>query len=319
MIYASIYEYNVFWFPHFPRGVLICAVVEVLFPLVGRRIYKSAPTHTSHLTSSILQLHLGPQPTPHITMPPRIPTQEDFASIATSLPHIIHFPSSPESTTAILILLHGLGDTHMPFASFARAVNLPGVLAISVRGTSPLPAGLGAPSGGSHWGDDLALDSSTGDVDADPGFKKAGKIIMEKLVHGVLVDKCGWEVDDVMFFGYGQGGSLALGMASTLLEQAAVEDVTDGTTAAAKKGFKGIVSIGGPAPPSMVSSRSARGKSKTPVLMVQVDDGDVDYARREFEVVTQVKWRRQEVGMPSNRDEMLPIMKFFADRLRMDQ
>lgn len=253
-------------------------------------------------------------------MPPRIPTQEDFAPISSSLPHILHFPSPPESTTAILILLHGLGDTHMPFASFARAVNLPGVLAISVRGTSPLPAGLGAPSGGAHWGDDLALDSSTGDVDADPGFKKAGKIIMEKLVHGVLVDKCGWDVDDVMFFGYGQGGSLALGMASALLEEGVVEDVTEGARSSpSKKRFKGIVSIGGPAPPSMVSSRSARGKSRTPVLMVQVDDGDVDYAKREFESVTQVKWKRSEVGMPSNRDEMLPIMKFFADRLRMDQ
>ncbi|CEJ81256.1 hypothetical protein VHEMI01395 [[Torrubiella] hemipterigena] len=241
-------------------------------------------------------------------MPPRIPTAADFSSLSSSLPHTIHFPSPPESTTAILLLFHGLGDSHAPFASFARAVNLPGVLAISIRGTSPLPAALGAD--GTHWGDDLSLDSTTGDMDADPGFKKATKAIMDKLVIGVLVDKCGWEVDDVMCFGFGQGGSLALGIAADI----AGTRVTEASRPRQNR-LKGVVSIGGPLPPSMVSTISGREKSKTPVCLVQVDDGDADYAKREFADVKSVKWKRSEVDMPRNRDEMFPIMKFFADCL----
>ncbi|RDA86582.1 hypothetical protein CP532_5995 [Ophiocordyceps camponoti-leonardi (nom. inval.)] len=235
-------------------------------------------------------------------MPPRIPTEADFAPLSTNLPLALHFPSPPESTTAILILLHGLGDSEAPFASFARAMALPGVLAISVRGVAPLPSAvLGADDGFHfHWGDDLTLDPRSGDIDADPGFQRASRAIMQDLIRGVLVEKCGWEVDDVILFGFGQGGSLALGLASQL------RDAT----------LKGVVSIGGPLPVSMVPTTSARAKSDTKVLLCQPDEDSVDAVESEFKDVTVARWKRQDVTMPRNRDEMLPIMKFLADRLK---
>lgn len=249
-------------------------------------------------------------------MPPRIPTAADFTSLSSTLPHTLHFPSPPESTTAILLLLHGLGDSHAPFASFARAVNLPGVLAISVRGTSrlplpPLASEGGTESGGFHWGDDVLVDQ--GGVDADPGFERAEGLIMEKLVREVLMGKCGWEMSDIIIFGFGQGGSLALGLASRLRFTPRVVDVSDTTTAG--KTFKGVVSIGGPLPASMVPTVSARQKSRTKVLVVQLDAESVAGVRREFEDVRVVNWRRGEVAMPRDREEMFPIMKFFADTL----
>ncbi|KAL6849818.1 hypothetical protein ACO1O0_009363 [Amphichorda felina] len=260
-------------------------------------------------------------------MPPRIPTAADFAPLSSTLPHALHFPSPPESTTAILILLHGLGDSHAPFASFARAVNLPGVLAVSIRGTSRLPLdprgddGGEGENGGFHWGDDVVVDQGTGGLDADPGFDRAEGLIMEKLVGEVLLGKCGWEMSDIMFFGFGQGGSLALGLASRLRASPRVVDVTDPSTSgggeskAAKGAFKGVVSVGGPLPASMVPTVSARQKSRTEVLLVQLDAESVDAVRREFEHVRVVNWKRREVAMPRDREEMFPIMKFFADRL----
>jgi len=267
-------------------------------------------------------------------MPPaiRIPREEDFASLAPHLHIVTHYPSPPESTTAILVLFHGLGDSEGPFSAFGRGVNLPGVLALAVRGTSPVPpAFLGEPLGAGparhfHWGDDLQLDSRTGELDSDPGFAKAADLVLRRLVRETLVGRCGWRLADVLLFGFGQGGSLALGLASLARMPAQVEEVVDvghdGGKEAADRAFKGVVSVGGPLPRSMVPTVSARPQSATPVLLCHgrasevVDEDAVDLIRDEFKDVQVVQWRKPDDSMPANRDEMLPIMKFFADRLR---
>ncbi|KAK4122310.1 alpha/beta-hydrolase [Parathielavia appendiculata] len=269
-------------------------------------------------------------------MPPtRIPTESDFTPIFPSHPThrpnepspiSLVYPNPPESTTSILILFHGLGDSSAPFATFARNLALPGVLAISVRGTAPLPALLADPDGeqGYHWGNDLSFSSASGEVDADPGFETAKQWVMEQLVGEVLVGKCGWEVGDVMLFGFGQGGSLALGLASMLRMGKRVEDVTeeDGKDKERGRKFKGVVSIGGGLPMSMVPTVSGLGKAKTAVLVCcgreseAVDEDAVDLLKREFEAVKVVRWKRADDGMPRNREEALPMIQFFAERLR---
>lgn len=135
---------------------------------------------------------------------------------------------------------------------------------------------------------------------------------MDTLIRGVLLDKCGWEMSDVMLFGFGQGGSLALGMAAGL----AADRVVDVSAGDKERAFKGVVSIGGGVPMSMVSTMSARVKSDTYVLVCQVD-GDVEDQVKSVFVNTQVvRWKRAEVSMPRDRDEVFPLMKFFADRLK---
>ncbi|KAL6700116.1 hypothetical protein J3F84DRAFT_362755 [Trichoderma pleuroticola] len=253
-------------------------------------------------------------------MPPRIPTEADFSPISSILPHKLHFPSPPESTTSILILFHGLGDHELPFATFARNMSLPGVLAISVRGPAPLPAAFAPDAAGRHfhWGDDLSVDTNTGDLDPDPGFDRASRLVMHKLVKDTLVGRCGWEMGDIMFFGFGQGASLALGLASRLRSVERIVDVSDGDEATRNKigkTCKGVVSIGGPLPQSMVPSLSSREKSDTPVLVCQLSEDEVDAVKREFKHVRVVNWKRKDVAMPRDRDEMFPIMKFIADQL----
>lgn len=262
----------------------------------------------------------------------RIPKAEDFKSLEPDLTVSLHFPSPPESTTAILILFHGLGDIDTPFAGFAQSINLPGVLGISVRGTSPLPPALlglpldSGPPRNFHWGDDLNLGSSGG-LDADPGYTKAADLVLNRLIRETLMDKCGWELSDILFFGYGQGGSLALGLASKIREGPQVEEVKedkDGKPVETGRAFKGVVSIGGDLPPSMIPSLSARSKSETPILICRgkscdtVDEDAVDVLKKEFSSVQDVKWNKADSTMPSSQEEVLPMMKFFADRLRTD-
>ena len=259
----------------------------------------------------------------------RIPTAEDFTVLAPALTVSLHFPSPPESTTAILLLFHGLGDSEASFATFARNMSLPGVLAISVRGTSPLPPALlgdaldDGPTRHFHWGDDLNLAPGTGELDPDPGFSKAADLIVDRLIQETLIGKCGWKTSDILLFGFGQGGSLALGLASKIRASPRVEEVKDDEGAeSGDKVFKGVVSIGGPLPPSMIPGLSARPKSKTPVLICRgnasesVDEESIDSLKREFVDVRITNWKKSDDSMPRNRDEMLPIMKFFAERLR---
>ncbi|KAI1404531.1 alpha/beta-hydrolase [Hypoxylon fuscum] len=262
-------------------------------------------------------------------MPTRIPEQEDFDHLSSSLHISLIFPEVPETTTAILILFHGLGDSETPFATFAKNLNLPGVLAISVRGVSPLPPSLlglpdseaARPTNHFHWGDDLTLSSSTGDLDLDPGFSKAEQLVWGKLIRDTLVEKCGWETNDILLFGFGQGGSLALGLSSRIRQGEKVIDVTERNISTGSI-FKGVVTIGGPLPASMIPSLSAREKSRTPALVCHgrssesIDEDAMDVLKKEFVDVREVKWKKHDDGMPKNKDEMLPIMQFFAERLR---
>ncbi|KAK3350653.1 Alpha/Beta hydrolase protein [Neurospora tetraspora] len=276
----------------------------------------------------------------------RIPQPEDFEALKSSsgLHVSLHYPTPPESTTSILLLFHGLGDSDAPFLSFARNLSLPGVLAISVRGIAPLPPSLlglpldSGPTNNFHWGDDLKLDGRTGEIDMDSGYEKVWEVVMNKLIGEVLMGKCGWELGDVLLFGFGQGGGVALGLGSKVRiwevvggdEEPKVREVKEGEevkegvveTTKKEKAFKGIVSIGGALPPSMIPSISAREKAKTPVLVLHgseseyVGEDEVDLIKREFENVKVVEWKRPDDGMPRSREEVLPMMEFFAERLK---
>ncbi|PKS05329.1 hypothetical protein jhhlp_008703 [Lomentospora prolificans] len=253
-------------------------------------------------------------------MAPKIPTDADFTSLEPNLHLAISFPSPPESTTTFLILFHGFGDNESSFINFARAMNLPSVTAIAVRGPSVLPPSLlPDPSSSAnhfHWGDDVNIDPSTGDIDADPGFERAKTKVLDTLIRGLLITKLGWEMDDIILFGFGQGGSFALGLAAAIANPPRLQEIKEEEDPRTFKGWlKGVVSIGGPLPLSMVSTLSARKKSNSRVLLVQVTGDDVEATEREFESVKRVKWHRSGVDMPRKREEMLPIMAFLAEAL----
>lgn len=82
----------------------------------------------------------------------------------------------------------------------------------------------------------------------------------------------------------------------------------------------GVISIGGPLPDDAPPSHS--NKCTTPVLVCAGNDqtsftptGE-DKLKRSFEYVEVKRYRRPGDSMPSNRDEMMPVMHFFSRRLK---
>ena len=140
-------------------------------------------------------------------------------------------------------------------------------------------------------------------MDFDSGFQKTVKMLGRDVIESVLVEKCGYPPRNIILFGFGQGGMAATATAHSLPVE-----------------LGGVVSIGGPLPTS--SSANGNGKSKTPILVVGrssstlVTKSAVGRLKTAFEAVEYHKWDRSGDGMPMNRQEMLPIMKFFARRLR---
>ncbi|KAF4303833.1 putative phospholipase carboxylesterase superfamily protein [Botryosphaeria dothidea] len=234
-------------------------------------------------------------------MPKRQPTAQDFPSAVTLS---ISPPPSSQPPTNVLILLHGLGDTHASFANLGRQMNLPETACLAVRAPAPLPFDLG----GFHWGDDMQFDQATSAMEFDTGFKSATRLLLDDVVRTGVLDKCGYQPRDVVLFGFGQGGMAALQVAA---EMGADE-------------LGGVVSIGG-ALPSGAPLQPVDNKCRTPVLLCKaarnsaVSDSAVSRLKDNFEFVEVKEWRRVGDGMPSNREEMLPIMQFFARRLRSMQ
>ncbi|KAI9822514.1 MAG: hypothetical protein M1827_000233 [Pycnora praestabilis] len=236
-------------------------------------------------------------------MPGRFPLVTDFPS---SLVLTITPPPSPQPPTNVLILLHGLGDTNTAFTALGRNLCLPETACISLQAPTPLPFDLG----GFHWGDDIIFDQASGKMDFDTGFDKARKVIGDEVILKGLTDKCGYQRREIMIFGFGQGGMAGLAVAAYLSP----------TVSSSKDELGGVISIGGPLP-SLVNAPSA-GKAKTHVIVLGghsntlVTSSAITTIKNIFGFVEFKQWKRAGDGMPTNRDEMMPIMQFFAQRLR---
>ena len=195
----------------------------------------------------------------------------------------------------VLIILHGLGDTHESMKILGERMALPETVCISIQGPTPIPFDIG----GFHWGDDVVFDQGSDSLDPDTGFKKGTEVVLQ--ITRQLQEKCDYTSRDILLFGYGQGGMLALKIATESTE------------------LGGVISIGGPLPSDTVLPVP---KSKTPIIALggssnsTLTDSSITKLKNTFEFVEYKRWRRPGDGAPRNREEMLPIMQFFARRLR---
>jgi predicted esterase len=151
----------------------------------------------------------------------------------------------------------------------------------------------------------MIFDEMTGEMDIDPGFKASTRLLLDTVIREGLIGKCGYQAREILIFGLGQGGMVGL--------QAVAELEGDE--------LGGVISIGGVLSLSL-SLKSLSKKSKTPVLVCRasrgsaVTDSAASKLKDVFEFVEIKEWKKNGDGMPSNREEMLPIMQFFARRLR---
>ncbi|KAF1918644.1 Alpha/Beta hydrolase protein [Ampelomyces quisqualis] len=230
-------------------------------------------------------------------MPGRLPTKADFPAEVTL--SVVPPPASQPSTN-VLILLHGLGDTNVSFAKLGQQLNLPETACIALQA----PNGLIMDIGGFQWGDDLVMDQSNGELDMDTGFQAATRLVLDCVIQEGLINRCGYKAREIILFGFAQGGMAGLQAAASL----------DGSE------LGGVVSIGGGLS-HLLPLKSLERKSKTPVLVCRATRGSkvtesaVSKLKDAFEYVEVKDWKKNGDGMMSNREEMMPIMQFFARRL----
>ncbi|KAL4787808.1 Alpha/Beta hydrolase protein [Aspergillus varians] len=255
-------------------------------------------------------------------MPPtRPPTTSDFRSSLTFTltpppPSPQPQPQSQSQTRTppnILLLLHGIGDTHTPFTNLGTSLALPETTILTIQAPNPLPFDLP----GFHWGDDINFDSRTGALDMDAGFAKSTKLLVEDVIKTVLVEKCGYKMREIMVLGFGQGG-----MAGLIVAEKIFGGLGNG---AAGGELAGVISIGAAYPLSLAGKTKGGGqgkKNQTPVLVVSGRDSEVvtesavKRTKDVFEFVEVHEYRKRGDTMPRSREEMLPIMRFFGRRLR---
>lgn len=150
----------------------------------------------------------------------------------------------------------------------------------------------------------MLFDEDRGELDLDSGFERCRTMVLDSVITSVLVGKCAYPPRHILFLGFGQGGMAALSLCSS----------------ASDLEFGGVISIAGRLPRS--ARKETETKCKTPVLLLggsrssEVTSSRVREVRERFQDVEYVKWAKSEDSMPRSREEMLPIMKFFARRLR---
>lgn len=131
------------------------------------------------------------------------------------------------------------------------------------------------------------------------------KIVLDNIVRSILIGKCGYNSREIVLFGFGQGGMVALNVAKEM----------------GNDELGGVVSLGGALPASMAPTEEGK-KSQTPIIVCKasnnsaVKDKEVQRLRDSFEFFELKMWKKNGDGMPASREEMLPIMQFFARRLR---
>jgi len=219
-------------------------------------------------------------------------------------------PPPKGSSVNVLILLHGLGDSKEAFTQFGKNINLAETTCISIRGFTPIPALiLGDDTPSFHWTTDIVVDDRTGELDIDGDFSPSISRLSSLLITPLIsVHKV--PARNIFLFGFGQGGILALSLLSTPVF-AAVE-------------FGGVVSIGASSissnTPNVTSSSDST--SPTPVLVCggkkskHVTKGALQSLKQKFKDVEYVGWDKAGDGMPASREEILPIFKFWARRLK---
>lgn len=153
-------------------------------------------------------------------------------------------------------------------------------------------------------------------LDSDPGFSSSTRLLVRDVIGETLIKKLGYRGRQILVFGFGQGASLALSAALEFHRGVARDENGE---------LGGVVAIGGVLPLSAIREQGRRDeKCKTPVIVFggygagsAVSDVGTARTKGEFGYVEVVRWRsKREDSMPRNREEMMPIMQFFARRLR---
>ncbi|KLO09755.1 hypothetical protein SCHPADRAFT_813738, partial [Schizopora paradoxa] len=240
-------------------------------------------------------------------------------------------PSADGIDENLLILLHGLGDTHKPFAKLGKQLNLPQTAILALRAPEQIPFLYDEEA--FQW---YTSFSDLGEPITHPNPAPALALLTTVLTH--LTQACCWQVHNIHLFGFAQGGSVALEFAvawwksqkreststppapatSTPPLQNATTSMASSRPTGSPLALASVVSIAGP--PLLQHALSS--KCPTPLFLFHrappsTTSSASSDAKRNFSDVREATFVDAKAGesMPRSRDEWAPIMEFWSQRL----
>ncbi|KAG4301203.1 hypothetical protein PCANB_002484 [Pneumocystis canis] len=256
---------------------------------------------------------------------PRLPNLSDLPEPLTGI--II---SSITPITNCLILLHGLGGSHEPFAQLAKHLNLPETVCISLRGLKavPLVDFCDDQAGSWHWGADITFDKN-GAVsdDADLQESKEALSALFKVLITPQPAGCGFRSQAIFLMGFGQGGRLALQVA--LEKGQSVLSYEDSEyyhhyNSSFNCHLGGVLSIGGIIEPIHGFNEIHKIRKIPTSILICGGDNDtscitskvIQYLSHFFYDVQHIIWEDHDGdSMPRNPREWYPLIQWFSQKL----
>jgi len=228
---------------------------------------------------------------------------------ASSIPVPFTYNASDDGTNEnLLILLHGLGDTQIPFGKLGRQLKLPQTATLALRAPEQVPFLY---EQAYQW---YTSFDPLGELLERPNPTPALDLLSKVLAH--LVDDCTWPPNRIHLFGFAQGGSVAAEFALKWWKAELEKQKNDIQHALRPLGS--VVSIGGP----LLSYPTLSRICPTPLLLFHrsppaesaLPSSAVAAFKKGFSHFVDVKTNGND-GMPRSKDEWEPIMRFWSERL----
>ncbi|GAA6016744.1 hypothetical protein JCM10207_003238 [Rhodosporidiobolus poonsookiae] len=228
-------------------------------------------------------------------------------------------PSRDGTSSNLLILLHGLGDTLHPFANLAHSLNLPQTATLSLQAPERVP--LLEDEAYQWWESFDAL----GELIPNPNPSSTLALLIRFLEHltapvsppssssspappAPANPGCGWHPSQLHLFGYAQGGSCASELALLWAR-----------THPASLHLGSVVSLSAPLLSHPTTAADKRAATRVCVVFRKAEERMVGLAsyRKGFAEVREVRLEsgRGREGMPRGMDEWREIMRFWSETL----
>ncbi|KAH8117940.1 hypothetical protein DFH11DRAFT_1571519 [Phellopilus nigrolimitatus] len=238
------------------------------------------------------------------SLAPRVKPAPDASAIPVPF---VYAPSDDGTDENLLILLHGLGDTHVPFGKLGKQLRLPQTATLALRAPQQIPYLYEEAYQWYPSFDDL------GEPIVRPNPAPGVSLLSTAIAH--LTTTCAWRPAQIHLFGFAQGGSVALEAAVAHWKARPRLPEADAEKAHA---LGSAVSVGGPlllhhaistacATPALVLHRA-------PPSALALGAGDRAALARLFVWAKEVELAVGE-SMPASREEWEPVMEFWSQRL----
>nr|GAT52964.1 predicted protein [Mycena chlorophos] len=219
--------------------------------------------------------------------PPRIKPAPSKREIAVPFSYA---PSDDGTDENLLILLHGLGDTHNPFFKLGKQFKLPQTAVLALRAPEQIPFLYEEAYAWYPSFDPL------GELIPRPNPTSALDLMVKVLQH--LREDCTWPMNCIHLFGFAQGGSVAAELGIKL----------------SRERLGSIVTVSGP----LLSYPTLATPSPTPIHLAYrtsaLPVSELLAFKKGFSRVSDNKMAA-EGGMPASKTEWEPIMRFWSENL----